>query len=373
MIELLTYILIGIVVGYIIIQIWQLTVIVNYKSEQTRKIDEAALPHISIWIACRNEEENLPKCLDSVLSLNYPSEKIQILIGNDQSEDGTKQIADSYAEKHPNIQVIDIIDDDSGLKAKARVMAQLDKYAKGDFYLITDADVQVSSNWVQGLLSNINESIGVASGTTMVKSDGVDGLLQEIDWVYFMGLLNVISYTGVPATAVGNNMIISNNAYWETGGYSSIRFSITEDYKLYQQICDKGWKWNNIMNPDVLALSEKTSGWKNLLHQRKRWLSGGKELPWYWWVLFGVYGGFYFCIPILFSLNLLKITSLLWSIKLLLQVLQINGIYRHLGVKKPLLYHHLAYEIYLFALTISTAVFFLLPTKTVWKNRKYQV
>ena len=84
-----------------------------------------------------------------------------------------------------------------------------------------------------------------------------------------MGLLNVISYSGVPATAVGNNMIIRKDAYWQTGGYSKIKFSITEDYKLYSEVCSKGWLWNNIMNQDVLAFSEKTQGFGNLSTPKK--------------------------------------------------------------------------------------------------------
>jgi cellulose synthase/poly-beta-1,6-N-acetylglucosamine synthase-like glycosyltransferase len=195
-----------------------------------------------------------------------------------------------------------------------------------------------------------------------------------------MGLLNVISYSGVPATAVGNNMIIRKEAYWQTGVYSQIQFSITEDYKLYSEVCAKGWKWNNIMNEDVLAFSEKTEGFGNLLHQRKRWLSGGKELPWYWWILFGIYGGFYFVIPLLsiYFLREAQFTALcyiglLWGLKFIFQSLQIHKIYLLVNEKTPHLGRLFIYEFYLFAVTTFTALFFVLPVKTKWKNRSYKV
>jgi len=365
----------SVIILYIGIQIWQLSVIKKYQSQKKKSWIHENLPAISIWVACRNEEENLTDCIDSLLELNYPKEKIQILIGNDQSEDGTLEIAQNYAKEHSHIQVINIQDDNTGLKAKARVMAQIDKHAVGEYYLITDADVRVKPDWILGLLSNMNENTGVASGTTMVKGTGTDGWLQEIDWAYFMGLLNVISYSGVPATAVGNNMIVRKDAYWDTGGYSEIKFSITEDYKLYQKVCDVGWKWNNIMNADVLAYSEKTKGGSNLLHQRKRWLSGGKELPWYWWLLFGIYGGFYFAVPMLLIFGQANISYLFgfWGIKFILQSLQINGIYKHLDEARPSLIQHIVYEFYLFLITISTAIFFLLPLKTKCKDRAYRV
>jgi cellulose synthase/poly-beta-1,6-N-acetylglucosamine synthase-like glycosyltransferase len=365
---------------YILIQFWQLGVLRRYQSNPKHVFEWSELPAVSIWVACRNEEKNLAACLDALLRLDYPKEKIQILIGNDQSTDATRDIAMQYTLVHANITLIDVVDTDSGLKAKARVMAQLDAHASGDYYLITDADVRVKPNWIQGLLSNMTPEMGVCSGTTMVRSTGIDGWLQEIDWAYFMGLLNVISYSGVPATAVGNNMIIRREAYWQTGGYGKIHFSITEDYKLYSEVCAKGWKWNNIMNEDVLAFSEKTEGFGPLLHQRKRWLSGGKELPWYWWILFGIYGGFYFVIPTLLvyflweaQLTALLFLGIIWGIKFALQSMQIQKIYALVKEKAPRLERLIIYELYLFVLTTLTALFFILPIKTRWKSRSYKV
>ncbi|MCL9980985.1 MAG: glycosyltransferase [Bacteroidia bacterium] len=356
--------------SYILIQIWQLTWLIKYK---TQKYSLQELPHISIWVACRNEEDNIAGCLNSLLQLDYPVNRIQILVGNDQSTDKTAEIVLQFTQEHPHIQLINIVEDDRGLKAKARVMAQLDQHAVGDYYLITDADVRVKPQWAKAMLQSLDTNTGVSSGTTMVKSDGTDGWLQEMDWAYFMGLLNVISYSGVPATAVGNNMIVRKEAYWQTGGYANIRFSITEDYKLYSEVCAKGWGWSNVMHPDVLAYSEKTKGFMPLLHQRKRWLSGGKELPWYWWILFGIYGSFFFLIPTLFFLAPSSIVLLIWLTKWFIQTAQISIIYKKVGEPLPKLSQFIVYEMYLFILTISTALFFLLPIKTRWKERSYKV
>ena len=381
---MILYTLYTIVFLYLIVQIWQLQALFRYEVYNDFKTlqneEPSVFPQISIWVACRNEEKNIENCILSLLDLNYPKDKIQILIGNDQSTDNTRQkILDvieqyskqsQYSESKTLLQLIDILDDDSGLKAKARVMAQLDKHAIGEYYLITDADVVVNPNWAIGLLGSLSNDMGVASGTTMVKSDGIWGWLQEIDWAYFMGLLNLISFSGIPATAVGNNMIMKKDAYWETGGYGKIQFSITEDYKLYSEICKKGWKWNNVMNPEVLAFTEKIDGFIPLLHQRKRWLSGGKELPWYWWILFGIYGLFYFVTPLLLVFNI-KIGLTFWTLKFILQSIQINQIYRLLGQNSPPIFKHLIYEFYMFLVTVSTSIFFFLPAKTIWKERKY--
>lgn len=353
---------------YIAIQLWQSISLLRYKHQYLP--EPAAWPEISILIAARNEEQNIRHCLDSLLELDYPKDKLHIICGNDQSTDNTGRILAEYANLYPHITAVEIQDDNSGLKAKARVMAQLETFAKGEFYLITDADIRVKTEWAKYMVRSMPENTGVCSGTTVVKGNGVWNKMQEIDWAYFMGMLNIISYNGVPATAVGNNMIVRASAYHEVGGYRGIRFSITEDYKLYSEICKKGWKWNNIMQREVTAYSAPVSGIATLLHQRKRWLSGGRELPCYWWMLFGIFGLFYFLIPALFFISPLH-GLILWGIKWVLQSLLIRGIYRLIGEPLPGIIDLFKYEGFITANTLFTAIFALLPLKTNWKNRHY--
>ena len=358
----------GVALAYIAIQAWQLITLIRYR--HTYLPEPEVWPEISILIAARNEEKNIRQCLDSLLKLDYPKDKLHIICGNDQSSDKTGSILGEYATMHSHIIAVEIKDDDSGLKAKARVMAQLETFARGEFYLITDADIRVKSEWAKYMVRSMPEETGVCSGTTVVKGSGGWNKMQETDWAYFMGMLNIISYNGVPATAVGNNMIVRATAYQQVGGYRGIRFSITEDYKLYSEICKKGWKWNNIMQKEVTAYSAPVLGIGTLLHQRKRWLSGGRELPWYWWVLFGVFGLFYFLIPVLVFIAPLAGLSL-WGIKWILQSILIRGIYQLIHEPKPGVLNLLAYECFISANTIITAIFALLPLKTNWKNRHY--
>jgi cellulose synthase/poly-beta-1,6-N-acetylglucosamine synthase-like glycosyltransferase len=97
--------------SYILIQIWQLTWLIKYK---TQKYPLQELPHISIWVACRNEEDNIAGCLNSLLQLDYPVNRIQILVGNDQSTDKTAEIVLQFTQEHPHIQLINIVEDDRG-------------------------------------------------------------------------------------------------------------------------------------------------------------------------------------------------------------------------------------------------------------------
>jgi len=57
-------------------------------------------PLASIIIPCRNEKEFIGSCLDSIIANCYPKEKLEILVVDGMSEDGTKEIVSAYAQKY---------------------------------------------------------------------------------------------------------------------------------------------------------------------------------------------------------------------------------------------------------------------------------
>jgi cellulose synthase/poly-beta-1,6-N-acetylglucosamine synthase-like glycosyltransferase len=65
------------------------------------------LPFISVIIPCRNELKYIKKCLESILYNDYPKIKIEIIIVDGGSDDGTKNIINSYIKKYPFIRLLD--------------------------------------------------------------------------------------------------------------------------------------------------------------------------------------------------------------------------------------------------------------------------
>jgi len=65
------------------------------------------LPFVSIIIPCHNEEKYIRKCLDSVVSNDYPRNNIEVLVVDGLSEDKTREIIKSYQTKYPFIKILD--------------------------------------------------------------------------------------------------------------------------------------------------------------------------------------------------------------------------------------------------------------------------
>src|SRR3989344_2298277 len=61
----------------------------------------ARYPHVSMLVPCFNEEKTLASTIDSLLAMQYPKEKLEIVIIDDGSRDNTAAIAREYVRMHP--------------------------------------------------------------------------------------------------------------------------------------------------------------------------------------------------------------------------------------------------------------------------------
>lgn len=66
-----------------------------------------ALPLVSIIIPCREEKDSIAACLDSVTANDYPRERLEVLVVDGMSVDGTREIVGEYARKYPFIRMLD--------------------------------------------------------------------------------------------------------------------------------------------------------------------------------------------------------------------------------------------------------------------------
>ena len=242
-------------------------------------------PKITIWIAARNEEDNIINCLHSIDKVNYPKEYLQVLIGNDQSEDNTKSIVENYIKDKIYFQLIDIQKVINNQRGKANVLANLYEHSTGEYFLICDADVTVDSDWVTGIIANFEKdsTIGHQVGITSIKSSNLWHHFQSIDWLHALTLLKIAADLKIPLTGLGNNSAVTRKAYEATGGYAKIAFSITEDFALFHEVVKKGFGFKNTINQAVFNQTLPMNTLKEFLHQRKRWMVGALQCP--WWIV----------------------------------------------------------------------------------------
>jgi len=327
--------------------------------------DSAKIPLVSILIAMKDEEANIRRCLDSLLKLSYPHDNLEILIGNDASEDGTLIMLNEYAQQYDHIKVLDITEKVGNQHGKANVLAQLAQQAKGEYYLITDADMSLPKDWVQNMLSPMTKQTGLAIGVTNMENNR----MQDLDWLYALAMIKVVTDLGMPVTGMGNNMVISKEAYLSVGGYESLPFSITEDFELFRNVKEKGYKCAHVFQKEVLGTTLPMIGFLNLLNQRKRWMKGAVQLPWLMIGLLSLQPLFYLGVAIM-SFMEADLVLMLVGLKLLLSIVFMTIIRYRLQLPFRLL-SVLMYQVYALIIAIFSVLYNLLPVSVKWKGRTY--
>lgn len=333
-------------------------------------IDDNNLPSISILIAARNEEGNIINCLKSLELLDYPKNKLEILIGNDQSTDSTAELVAEFTQNKCYFKTIEITENLGNAMAKANVLAHLFNESTGQIIFVTDADIQVKPTWIKSILPYFNNpNVGIVSGTTVVNGKNLFGKMQSIDWLYFSGLLTAFDNLGLKSTAIGNNMAITKKAYLATGGYPTFNFSVTEDLALFTAITKQGFTAINLLETNNLNFSKPQISFKNFLHQRKRWLIGAQDLNLKWKMLFALMGLFYPCLLVLLFFSYKNAIALLLC-KFLIQTGISLLVSKRLQIKTSIFYLIL-FELYSIISTFAISIFYVLPIKMIWKERNY--
>jgi len=62
---------------------------------------------VSIVVPCRNEEKFIRQCLDSIIANDYPKDRLEVLVVDGMSEDGTRRIVEDYARWYSFIRLLD--------------------------------------------------------------------------------------------------------------------------------------------------------------------------------------------------------------------------------------------------------------------------
>lgn len=239
-----------------------------------------ALPQVSVIVAARNEENVIGDCLSSLAALSYPGDKLEVLVMDDGSTDGTARIVQQYASRFSHIHYRAVNSAPNHLRGKTNALEQGIRGARGDYLLLTDADCVVPEKWVEETIKYFGgDRVGLVAGFTEITSGNTIESLQTIDWFFLSSVASALSALGFSVTAIGTNLSVSRTAYDRTGGFSRIPPSVTEDLALVKAVTqDAGLRLQFPLDPECLVRSAPCRSARQLLRQKLRWFSGGRDM-----------------------------------------------------------------------------------------------
>jgi glycosyltransferase involved in cell wall biosynthesis len=125
----------------------------------------ATRPFVSIVIPCRNEASYIADCLASILAGDYPRDRIEILVADGRSDDGTREILRTCAAEHACITVLD-----NHQRSTPAALNLAIRSASGSVIIRMDAHVLYPPDYVRRLVEALEET----------GADNVGGVLETV-------------------------------------------------------------------------------------------------------------------------------------------------------------------------------------------------
>lgn len=112
------------------------------------------MPHplVTIVVPCRNEERYIVECLDSILACDYPSDRLEVLVVDGMSDDGTRAVLADYAARNPLVRILDNPRRITPVALNLAIRA-----ARGEVIVRMDAHVVYPRNYVSRLVAALDE------------------------------------------------------------------------------------------------------------------------------------------------------------------------------------------------------------------------
>lgn len=191
-------------------------------------------PSISIVVACYNEESRIAAKLNDCLALQYPAEKMEILVGSDGSTDGTEQIAEQFAAREPQIKLVRT----TGRAGKSGAQNLAAALACGDIILFTDAETETRPNLLQQLAEDFADpNVGlVAPVVQFGRADDPVSKGQGSYWRFELFLRQLESDLGMLATASGAAFAVRRESF------RPIPLEYGDDCIVPLDVCLQGYK-----------------------------------------------------------------------------------------------------------------------------------
>ena len=139
-------------------------------------------PNVAVVIAAYNEENVLEKKIQSVLSSNYPLEKLSIYVGSDASTDGTNKIVEGFAARFPTVHLVVF----QGRTGKAGIINALIKDCTEEVLVLTDANVFFTPSTIPNLIRHFSSADTHQVCANILKTSDRNENIQALEKGYLL-------------------------------------------------------------------------------------------------------------------------------------------------------------------------------------------
>jgi cellulose synthase/poly-beta-1,6-N-acetylglucosamine synthase-like glycosyltransferase len=268
LLEIKNIIYLGIFLGLYFSSFILITFLTN-KKKVFPKAEKEFSPKISLIIPCYNEAENIERTLNSIISLNYPKDKLEVLVIDDGSKDNTFSVAEKFAKSHKEINIKVYRKENGGKHTALNFGIERSVFP---FIGTIDADSYLHPLSVRKMVQYFKDP-QVKAVTSTVKIDKASNILEGIQYVeYIIGafLRKVLSFLDSINVVPGPLSIFKREVFDKQGSFKEAYK--TEDLEIALRMQRDNLRIAHAI--DAIVYTRPCSDFKSLFKQRLRWRRG---------------------------------------------------------------------------------------------------
>lgn len=207
------------------------------------------LPALCFLVPARDEEENVERCVRSLLSQDYPSGRLSVIVVDDGSRDRTEAIVRTIAAEDDRLRVVRAPALPRGWKGKVNACcAGVEASPEGAQWLcFIDADVWAKPSLARSAVTSaLHDETDLLSLTPKLELRSMAERLVIPCGFYVLAFTRDLARTQQPdsgeAVATGQFMLIRRSAYEAVGGHAAVRTAISEDVELARLMKRRGYR-----------------------------------------------------------------------------------------------------------------------------------
>lgn len=222
------------------------------------------LPEVTLFIAAYNEEEFIEEKIANSLTLEYPRQKLRIVVVTDGSNDRTPQIVERYKEIHHFFQ--------PERRGKIAAVNRVMPYVQTPIVVYTDANTLLNKAALINIVRHFKDHrVGAVAGekrVTIEEKDNASGAGEGIYWRYESALKRWDSSLYSVVGAAGELFAIRTSLHQEVP-----RDTIIEDFYTTLSIAKQGYRV--VYEPAAYAMEGPSASVKEELKRKIRIAAGG--------------------------------------------------------------------------------------------------